>query len=165
MIVSRMVSLFLRFAQFVCSAIVLGLVAYFLHQRDKYGVGPLGRSIYTEIVAALSVIFSLIWMIPTTSSIINYATDLFFSAAWFAAFGALVDWYYDVNCGSIWHWGGIRFRGGNYCSKWNAAQAFSFLAAIFWFASFLLGIIVYHKLSRPVATDGTHGRRWRRSHV
>lgn len=91
MIVSRMVSLFLRFAQFVCSAIVLGLVAYFLHQRDKYGVGPLGRSIYTEIVAALSVIFSLIWMIPTTSSIINYATDLFFSAAWFVCIHRLFD--------------------------------------------------------------------------
>ncbi|KAH7010719.1 hypothetical protein B0J12DRAFT_747482 [Macrophomina phaseolina] len=77
-----MASLALRVAQFVCAAIVLGLCAYFLHQRDEHGLGPLGRTIYAEIIAALLVIFSLIWIIPTTSSIINYATDLFFSAAY-----------------------------------------------------------------------------------
>ncbi|PSN70405.1 hypothetical protein BS50DRAFT_632295 [Corynespora cassiicola Philippines] len=165
MIFSRLASIILRFAQFVCAAIVLGLVAYFLHQRDEYGVGPLGRSIYTVIIAALSVICSLLWMIPTTSSIISYASDLFFSAAWFAAFGVLVNYYRRVNCGSIWAWDGITFRRGNTCGQWNAAQAFSFLSAIFWFASFLLGIIVYHRLSRghPVTTDGS--RRWHRSRV
>lgn len=154
MLVSRVVSLLLRLAQFVSSAIVLGIVAYFLYQRDHYGVGPLARTIYTEVVAALSVIFSLIWMIPTTSSIIGYSSDLFFTAAWFAAFGVLVNWYNSINCGSIWNWGGITLRG-DYCGKWNAAQAFSFLAAIFWFASFILGLITYHRLSTQVTTDGS----------
>lgn len=167
MLFSRLASLILRFAQFVCAAVVLGLTAYFLHQRDKYGVGPLARTIYSIVVASISVILALIWMIPTTSSIINYAADFVFSAAWFAVFGLLVDYFDDISCGSIWYWEGIRFRGNNTCGQWNAAQAFSFLSAIFWFASFILGVITYHRLSRrPVATDGTRHRRWpRRSRV
>jgi hypothetical protein len=83
MIVSRMVSIALRAAQFVFAAIVLGLTAYFLHQRNHYGIGPLGRTIYTLVIAALSVIASLIWMIPTKSSIAGYGSDFFFTAAWF----------------------------------------------------------------------------------
>lgn len=148
MIVSRVASLILRVSQFVFAAIVLGLTAYFLHQRERHGVGPLGRTIYTLVIASLSVIASLLWMIPTKSSIAGYGSDLFFTAAWFAAFGVLVDWYHGINCGSIWYWGGIGFRGANMCGRWNAAQAFSFLSAIVWLASFALGIITYHRLKR-----------------
>jgi hypothetical protein len=83
MIVSRVVSLVLRVAQFVFAAIVLGLTAYFIYQRNRYGVGPLGRTIYTLVIATFSVIGSLVWMIPTKSSIASYASDFFFSAAWF----------------------------------------------------------------------------------
>ncbi|KAF2793795.1 hypothetical protein K505DRAFT_35500 [Melanomma pulvis-pyrius CBS 109.77] len=166
MIVSRVASIFLRFGQFVCAAVVLGLVAHFLDQRNKYGVGPLGRSIYTIVIASISVLFSLVWLIPTTASMLHYPFDLLMSAAWFAAFGVLVNWVQRMNCGGIWHWGGIAVRG-DYCGEWRAAQAFSFISAIFWFASFILGVIVYHKLSRrTVATDGTHRRgRWHRSRV
>lgn len=87
MIVSRVVSIFLRFGQFVCAAVVLGLVAHFLDQRNKYGIGPLGRSIYTIVIASISVLFSLVWLIPTTASMLHYPFDLLMSAAWFAAFG------------------------------------------------------------------------------
>jgi hypothetical protein len=38
MIVTRLVSLILRAAQFVFAAIVLGLTAYFLHQRLSHGL-------------------------------------------------------------------------------------------------------------------------------
>ncbi|KAF1841812.1 uncharacterized protein K460DRAFT_174158 [Cucurbitaria berberidis CBS 394.84] len=168
MILPRIISPLLRVAQFVCAAIVLGLTAYFLHQREKYGVGPFGRLVYSVVIAAISVVLSLIWMIPTTSSIVNYATDLLFCAAWFAAFGVLQDWYDDaLQCGSTWDWRGIGFWNG-LCGQWNAAQAFSFLAAVFWFASFILGILAHHRNERAtVATDGaTSRKRWfRRSRV
>jgi len=166
MIVSRAISVFLRFGQFVSAAVVLGLVAHFLHQRDKYGVGPLGRSIYTIIIASLSVLLSLAWLIPTTHSMIGYVSDFVLSAAWFAAFGVLVNWVSRMNCGGIWYWGNIAVRG-SYCGQWKAAQAFSFISAIFWFASFVLGLVVVHKLNRRVAaTDGTRTRRtWHRSRV
>jgi hypothetical protein len=76
MIVTRLVSLILRAAQFVFAVIVLGLTAYFLHQRLSHGVGPLGRVIYTVIWSSLSIIFSVIWMIPTKSTIASYGSDL-----------------------------------------------------------------------------------------
>jgi len=165
MIVSRTVSIFLRFGEFVCAAVVLGLVAHFLNQYDETHLGPLGREIYTCIIAALSVILSIVWLIPTTSAMLHYPADLLLSAAWFAAFGVLVNWIDKVNCGGIFHWAGITIRG-SYCGQWKAAEAFSFISAIFWFASFLLGVIVYHKLSRdPVVTDGNRRRRWHRSRV
>ncbi|KAF2476626.1 uncharacterized protein BDR25DRAFT_309987 [Lindgomyces ingoldianus] len=165
MIVSRMVSMFLRFGELVCAAVVLGIVSHFLHQYDHFGVGPLGREIYTCVISSLSVLFSFLWLIPSTSSFLHYPFDLLLSAAWFAAFGALVNWIDRVNCGGIWNWGGITARG-SYCGQWKAAEAFSFIAACFWFSSFLLGVYVYHKLSRdPVATDGTRRRRWHRSRV
>jgi hypothetical protein len=87
MIISRAVSIFLRFGEFICGAVVLGLMAFFLHRYDEFHIGPLGREIYTIIIAALSVLFSLVWLIPTTSSMLHYPFDLVASAAWFAAFG------------------------------------------------------------------------------
>lgn len=103
MIVSRVVSLVLRVAQFVFAAIVLGLTAYFLHQRNKYGVGPFGRTIYTLIIASLSVIASLIWMIPTKSSIAGYGSDFFFTAAWFVCVSApITSSLLTSFSGSIW---------------------------------------------------------------
>ena len=99
--VARVFSVFLRFAQFVCAAIVLGLVAFFLDRRnDNQWGGLLGRLVYTIIIAAFSVLFSLIWLIPTASSMMHYPFDLLMSAAWFAAFGVscfpphLTEWFH-----------------------------------------------------------------------
>ncbi|KAF2398588.1 integral membrane protein [Trichodelitschia bisporula] len=161
MIVSRALSFFLRFAQFVCGAVVLGLVAHFLHQHHKTHAGPIGREIYTEVVAALSVVLSLIWMIPFTSTFLHYTTDFILSAAWFAAFGTLVNWIHKANCGGAFQWGGIH-RGG-YCGQWKATEAFSFLSAIFWLASAALGIHVVHRGTREATTS--RGSRWSRRHA
>lgn len=165
MILSRVLSIVFRFAQFVCAAVVLGLTAYFLHQRREHGQGPYARLVYSIVWSVISVIASLVLMIPFTSSIINYVFDFLVAAGWFAAFGLLVRWFNGTGCGSIWNWSGIQH--GGYCNQWKAAQAFSFLSAIFWLASMLLGIMVYHRLSRSVvATDNAPRRRWgRRSHV
>lgn len=166
MLLSRIFSVFLRFGEFVCAAVVMGIVAYFLHQHHKYNIGPEGREIYTEVIAVLSVVLSLIWLLPFTSQFLHYPFDLLISAAWFAAFGAFVNWIHRMNCGGIFHWGGLT--NGSYCSQWKAAEAFSFISACFWLASAILGFYVYHHLqNRTVATDGvaTHRRRWGRSHV
>jgi hypothetical protein len=58
--------------------------------------------------------------------------DILISFAWFAAFGILVDYLHDLPCGSIWSW---RFRGDDFCGRWKAAEAFSFLSAIIWLVS------------------------------
>ncbi|KAF9698822.1 hypothetical protein EKO04_003156 [Ascochyta lentis] len=166
--VSRIISIALRFAQFVSAAIVLGLTAYFLHQREAHNIGPMSRLIYSIIIAAISLWLALLWMILPHSTIVHFVTDLLFCAAWFAVFGLLQDYYDDqLQCGSPWAWGNIRLTN-NYCGQWNAAQAFSFLAAVFWFASFIVGILSWSKRDRtPVTTDNAPARRgfFRRSAV
>jgi hypothetical protein len=185
MIVTRLVSLILRAAQFVFAVIVLGLTAYFLHERLSHGVGPLGRVIYTVIWSSLSIIFSIIWMIPTKSTIASYGSDLrtfltsplppslttltpplVFTAGWAAAFGVLVRYFNTQSCGSAWAWTGFSLRRSNACGQWKAAQAFSFLSLVVWFATFVLGVITYHRLSRqPVVNEGPGKGFGRRSRV
>jgi hypothetical protein len=169
MIFSRLFSIILRISQFVFAAIVLGLTAYFLSQhqdedddwRGGRGRGRgdddgfdslLGRLIYSVIWSALSLIFAIVWVIPTTSSMTGFASDLIFTAGWAAVFGLLVDWFNDVGCGSPWAWrNGFSFRREDACGQWRAAQAFSFLSMIVWLATALLGIIMVLRLRRRAA--------------
>jgi hypothetical protein len=137
--VARAISLALRSAQFVCAAIVLGLSTYFLHQYDTHHIG---------------LWIAIIWMLHGTASLVHIGADLFFCAAWFAVFGLFQDYYDDqIKCGSVWNWGNIDLTN-NYCGQWNAAQAFSFLSAVGWFASFLVGVLAWRRARHPVATDG-----------
>jgi len=169
MIISRTLSIFFRFAQFVCSAVVLGIAAYFVNRWRRFGdadTSPHGRLIYTLVIAAISTLFSLLWLLPFTYTFLHYPFDFLMSAAWFAAFGLLVNWSGRAGCGRAFAWAGL-YRGGE-GDRWKAAEAFSFLAACFWLASALLGMWVYHRLRRrePVAVDTTTTRRsrWGRRH-
>jgi hypothetical protein len=153
MILSRALSFGLRFAEFVCSAVslstrpnrshqlmqpqvVLGIVGHFLRVRHKTGSGPRGREIYTEVIAAFSLVLSLVWLLPFTSTFMHYPMDVILSFAWFAAFGALVNWLHKLNCGGAFDWDGLTH--GGQCNQWKAAEAFAFMSAIFWLASALL---------------------------
>lgn len=157
MIVTRLLYFIFRFAQFVCSTVVMGLSAYFIHRRRNYGEGPYARLIYTLIVAVLGLLVSLFTMLPFTSNILSYTLDLVFSAAFFAAFGLLVNWIHRVDCGSAFQWGGLT--NGSFCSQWKAAGAFSFLAAIFFLVSMLLGIYTTHKLRQRETVAAAPARR------
>ncbi|USP82693.1 hypothetical protein yc1106_09967 [Curvularia clavata] len=167
MAVPRSAFMALRLAQFTCAAVVLGLAGYLLHLEYAHNIGgPFNRLIYSAIIAATSLIASLIWLISSTlTPVAHTIADLLFCGAWFAVFGLLQDWYEDVmRCGSKWDWNTMGLRDG-LCGKWNAIQAFSFMAAIFWFASFVLGIMTWKKHgTAPAASDGapaTTGRkRW-----
>ena len=86
----------------------------------------------------------MIWLLPFTYNFLHYPIDFLFSFAWFAAFGVLVNWIHDINCGGAFHWGGLA--NGSYCGQWKAAEAFSFISACLWLASALLGIHVFHNL-------------------
>lgn len=61
--------------------------------------------------------------------------DVLISFAWFAAFGILVDAIHHLPCGSIWRW---HFGSNTLCSRWKAAEAFSFMSAIVWLFSALV---------------------------
>lgn len=97
------------------------------------------------MIAGISVVASLLWLLPTTSHIVNLVGDVLFCGAWFAVFGLLQDYYANgMGCGSIWAWDGMTVMN-RMCSRWNAAQAFSFLSAVFWCVSFGLGVVVWKR--------------------
>ncbi|KAH3950198.1 hypothetical protein HBH98_021440 [Parastagonospora nodorum] len=165
MILPRLLSLSLRATQFLTSTIVLALAATILSTRHTYPSEDalFARLIYILIIAALSLVLSLPWILPTTNAIVHWGADLLLAAAWFAVFGILQGWFSGwLRCGGgwadMWRWG-----PGNKCGMWDAAQAFSFLAAVAWFVSFILGLLVWAKRDKGVvagqAGAGTAGRR------
>jgi len=115
---------------------VLGLSAWFIHLHRQDDSSPIARVIYTTVISCIALLVSLVWLLPFTYTFMHYPFDLLMSAAWFAAFGLLVVWINDINCGAAFHWGGI-YHGGQ-CNQWKAAEAFTFIGACFWLASALL---------------------------
>jgi hypothetical protein len=157
MIVTRTLSLALSAAQFLCAAIVLGLAAHFLHLYSAASSpsptepAPFDRLVFSVVIAAIAVVLALVWIVPSTSSIIHWAVDLLLTAAWFAVFGVLQDWYDNVLlCGGGWRW---RFFNGG-CGQWSAVQAFAFLSAVLWGVSAVLGLLVWARRNK---TNGEGG--------
>ncbi|KAL2833550.1 marvel domain-containing protein [Aspergillus pseudoustus] len=156
-VVSRLVSIILRIAEIAFAAVVAGIFGWFLAKFDDIDVWPKPRWIYTEVIAGISILFGLIWLIPFSSGFFTWPLDLLISFAWFAAFGILVDANDRLNCGSIWAWG--RITDNTYCGRWKAGQAFAFLSAIVWIVSALVGIWFTFRVRRH-ATD-RYGRGYR----
>lgn len=164
MILADLFSIILRLAELAFAAIVAGLNGDYLHAVRGADSWQLGRHIYTEVVAGLSILFAIIWLIPFSGSFIHWPADFFISVAWFVAFGLLVDWLGD-NCGYVFDWDGISFNGTASCSQFKATIAFAFLSAICWLASAILGIYWVRRHRAPVDSPYYRHRRWYRSRV
>ena len=91
MAIDRILSFVLRAAELAFAAIVAGITGQYLHQNNGASSWSLGRWIYTEVVAALSIFFAIIWLFPFSGSFIHWPTDLVLSICWFVAFGLLVN--------------------------------------------------------------------------
>jgi hypothetical protein len=169
MIFSRLISLILRFTEFVCAAVVLGIDANFINKYRHNQGGPIGREIYIIIWAVFSVLFSLFHMIPTVHSMLHVVADIIFSAGWFAAFGLLVNYIRGVNCGSYFTWGMFHpishqitrltynlggITHGGVCNQWQAEEAFAFIAAVAWLLSAVVGVWVGRKGERRAPRHG-----------
>jgi hypothetical protein len=109
---------------------------YLSHTSGASGDWSRGRFIYTEVLAAVSMLLALLWLLPFSGTFIHWPVDLLLAIGWFVAFGLLVNFIGPMNCGSIWYWGDIT--GGDTCQKFKADVAFCFLSAIFWLASAIL---------------------------
>lgn len=98
MILADILSIILRLAELAFAAIVAGLNGDYLHSVRGIDSWHIGRHIYAEVVAGLSIIFAIVWLIPFSGSFVHWPVDFIISVAWFVAFGLLVDWL-DGNCG------------------------------------------------------------------
>ena len=92
MILADIISMILRLAELVFGAIVLGITSHYLHLTKGVSAWNQGRFIYTDVIAALSIILALIWLFPFSRSFIHWPADLAISIAWFVSFGLLVRW-------------------------------------------------------------------------
>ncbi|KAL2196584.1 membrane-associating domain-containing protein [Corynascus similis CBS 632.67] len=164
MILADLLSIVLRLAELAFAAIVAGLNGDYLNSVHDADSWQLGRQIYTEVVAGVSILFAIVWLFPFSGSFIHWPADFIISVAWFVAFGLLVDWL-DGNCGDVFDWDGISFRGTASCSQWKATIAFAFLSAICWLASAILGIYWVRRHTAAVDSGYYRRRRWYRSRI
>jgi hypothetical protein len=160
MILTDLFSMVLRLAELAFAAIVAGLTGNYLHAvRNTSSSWDQGRFIYTEVVAGLSILLSIIWLFPFAGSFIHWPTDVIISICWFVSFGLMVNWL-NGTCGYIFDWAGISFDGTDTCAEWKAIIAFAFLSAICWFVSALVGI---YWVNRQLGPAGSR-RRWYRTY-
>ncbi|KAF5530548.1 integral membrane protein [Fusarium mexicanum] len=169
MALDRVVSLILRAAELVFAAIVAGVNGEYLHNARGASSWQLGRFIYTEVVAALGMLFSLLLLIPFSSTFVHWPLDIFMSINWWIVFGLLVD-LIGNSCGGVFDWDNVHPVHGDQCGKTKAVIAFSFLSALLWLVSALVGFFWVRRRERTVARAEAahHNRRrgpWFRSRV
>ena len=91
MALDRLASLLLRAAELAFGAIVAGVNGEFLDKNSGVDSWTIGRYIYAEVVAGIAIFFSLIWLIPFSSTFLHWPIDIIISLCWWAVFGLLVD--------------------------------------------------------------------------
>jgi len=141
MLGARILNVFLRAAQFVCAVIVMGIMAWFesLYQGVASNVQPQPQVIYTLVVSVLAAASAVIFFIPFAVSMMHYFWDFIMMVAWFAAFGVLINYYGTPDCNS-----------DQSCQRWQTAEAFSFISAILWGLSMLVGLTLVHNVRQGV---------------
>jgi len=161
MLLEDILSFCLRLGELAFSATVAGLTGSYLHAQKHQSSWSKKRFIYTEVVAALGILFSLLFLIPFSKSFIHWPADFVLFILFMIAFGLLANFIGPMHCGSIWNWHGIT--GKATCSKFKADLAFCFLASIFFLASALLGLWVVRRHRRANVDRVSTRRRWYRS--
>lgn len=91
MIVTDLFSMILRLAELAFAAIVAGINGEYLHAVRDSDSWAQGRFIYTEVVAAIAIFLSIVWLFPFAGSFVHWPVDVVISICWFVAFGLLVN--------------------------------------------------------------------------
>lgn len=97
------------------------------------------RFIYIMVVAGISILLGLMWLLPFSGSFFHWPADMILSLTWFAAFGLVIDYAGKHNRTSNPLDLADITKGGA-CNVWRISEAFSFLSSCFWVASGFLGI-------------------------
>ncbi|ETN41699.1 uncharacterized protein HMPREF1541_03635 [Cyphellophora europaea CBS 101466] len=153
-VLSRMISIPLRIGEIAFAAVVAGIIGSYMDRNSSSDNWPHARFIYTIVVAAISMLLGVIWLIPFSRGFFTWAVDIFLSLCWFAAFGLLVQFTRGSCDARAFDWNGIT-RGGT-CNRWRAVQAFAFLSAVFWLTSAIVGIWFTRRERRKVAVDAPY---------
>jgi len=158
-VVSRLISIVLRSLELLSAVIVAGIIGHELDIADDNDYFPPKRYIYTEVVAGIAILFSLLMLIPFTWAINAFAFDFVMFILWIIAFGLLSDYIAPLNCSYGWAVGPGNYWANDYCSRLKSALAFSFISAMLWLASAVLALWVIWRTS-PRNDAPVRRRRW-----
>ncbi|KAG5977711.1 hypothetical protein E4U55_006593 [Claviceps digitariae] len=147
----RIAILALRVLQFASAAIVTGITAYFIQQSDTT-TWNLGRFIYTQLIAGLSLLATIICLFPSVDSFFQVPIDIALSLLWWGVFGLLFN-FTGYPCGWVFEWMNIAPPFEPQCARFNASTAFSFAAAIFFLLSGLLNIFIERRRDQQKRPD------------
>ncbi|CAP61069.1 uncharacterized protein PODANS_3_385 [Podospora anserina S mat+] len=147
---SRVLLVLCRLGELVCGAVVLGLLGQAFSLINDAGVlEPEGRLIYTAVVASLTILDSLIFIVLFAYSYWSFLLDFILFVLWIVAFGLLESLTGIHTCSSFWfnnywgyYWGRWYVRGPpgmdiNWtgCNAWRTVLAFSFIASMIYLAN------------------------------
>lgn len=91
MVLLDIISMIFRLAELVFAAIVAGVNGKYLHDVRGTSTWDQSRFIYTEVVAGLAILLSLLWLLPFASSFVHWGAEIIISICWFVAFGLIVN--------------------------------------------------------------------------
>ncbi|KOS20158.1 hypothetical protein ESCO_006284 [Escovopsis weberi] len=138
MALARPVSLLIRSLELVAAVIIAGITGWYVRRlHPTFSSWSLSRLIYTLVLAALSILLSLLWLVPFSWALTHWPVDVVLSIAWFISFGLLIDWS-DGSCYHPSRWRGVSPWLAS-CSRYKTTEAFVFLSALLWLASALVG--------------------------
>jgi hypothetical protein len=89
MILADLISLCLRIGELAFSAVVAGLTGEYLHHTKGTSAWNKKRFIYTEVIAAIGILFSLLFLLPFAGSFIHWPVDFLLFVGFIVAFGLL----------------------------------------------------------------------------
>jgi hypothetical protein len=89
--IDGILNILLRIGELAFAAVVAGLTGEYLHAVGKSDSEAKRRMIYTEVIAGVSILLSLLWLLPFAGSFIHWPVDLLLFVAWIIAFGLMVD--------------------------------------------------------------------------
>ncbi len=87
---SKVALVCLRIWQLICSVIVLGILASFLHRLSNAGVKRDGRVVYGIVTASISTIFSIVFIAPFLYAFLAFPADFILFVMWLVLFCLLV---------------------------------------------------------------------------
>jgi hypothetical protein len=87
---SKVIHVILRVWELICSVIVMGILARFIHVLSEAGAPKDGRIIYALIVACISTLYSMVFMPPFMYAFLAFPADLALFIMWLVAFCLLI---------------------------------------------------------------------------
>jgi len=165
----------LRVLEFCGSAIILGLLARFFYIVDQLDGPTDSRLIFAISMAAISVFFAMVLVVPLKYSFYCFPIDFALFICWITCYALLQDLSGTSACSSPWfqsywtvYWNGsssasvITSPG---CSQWRVVLGFSFIVAFIWITSGFVGLyscIAYHNLGEHTVAGARKLKFWKK---